>query len=129
MAYREETVYSEREFMKQSNMIGEKTSGVTLSSDDANVEVGQRMKAGTALYHNGTRYTPVTDNVDDGAGGTRAVTAADLNRAGLLAHDVDIVDGNNLAGMITHGVPDESKCTGVNEAFKEATKGRLLFDM
>lgn len=116
---RTEQLFGQKEFLRNSVGLEFKTAGATL--DAALFTAGEYVKAGTAVFKgaNGL-FAPV-------AAGT---LEADLVAASLTAHDVKIVDGSNaIVGTVVAGHPLESKCTGVTDAFKAATKGRLVFDI
>ncbi|UAK17562.1 hypothetical protein [Sporolactobacillus terrae] len=117
-----DTIYGQKEFMRNTQGMEVKTGGGTLLAAD--FTAGDYVKAGTAvflgddgLYH---RWVP------DGA----TPTPDTAKGAGLTMHDVKIYAGQNpIVGILAAGHPLESKCTGVNDAFKTATKGRIVFDI
>ena len=123
MQPRKETIVGQREFMRNTQGMEVKTSGVTLLASD--FTVGEYVKAGTAIYIDdatgmGRRWVP------DGA----TPTAETQSGACLTTHDVKVYDGQNpIVGALVAGHPREERCTGVNTAFKTATKGRLVFDI
>lgn len=104
------------EFLR--NAVGReyKTGGLTL---DASKFTGT-VKAGTAVFIG-----------DNGLGQPWAAdTAATVKGAGLTSHDVKVISGQNpTVGVLVAGHPLESRCTGVTDTFKEAVKGRLVFDI
>jgi hypothetical protein len=114
-----ETIYGKKEFMRNAHNIEYKTAGATL--DSSAFTAGQYVKAGTAVYKDG-----VSGLFVPWAGATVATEEA----AALLADDTMIyADQNPVVGLVSGGHPREDRCTGVNAAFKEATKGRLIFDI
>jgi hypothetical protein len=120
---RKETIVGQREFMRNTQGMEVKTAGITLLATD--FPAGEYVKAGTAIFVDSTigmgrRWVP------DGA----TPTAGTQTGAGLTMHDVKVVEGSNpIVGVLVAGHPREDRCTGVNAAFKEATKGRIVFDI
>ncbi|MBP3950333.1 hypothetical protein [Bacillus suaedae] len=120
---RKETIVGQKEFMRNAQGMQVKTGGATLLATD--FTTGEYVKAGTAVYK------------DDATGLYRrwlvdgATPTPDTAKgAGLTMNDVKIVEGQNpVVGVLAAGHPVESKCTGVNTAFKTATKGRIVFDI
>ena len=116
---RRETIVSQREFLRNTQGMQVKTGGVTLLASD--FTVGEYVKAGTAIYVDST-----TRMGRKWVAGTPAAQTG----AGLVMHDVKIIAGSNpIVGVLVAGHPREERCTGVTAAFKEATKGRLVFDI
>lgn len=115
-------VVGQAEFLRNAVGIEYKTGGATLDASaftDA-LEAGF-VKAGTAVYRDSVSglYKP-----------WEALTEATEKGAGLTSHDVTIKAGQNpIVGVLAAGHPLENKCTGVTDAFKEATKGRIVFDI
>lgn len=115
---RREVIAGQKEFLRNANDLQFKTAGATLAAAD--FPAGQYVKAGTAVYkgEDGLFHPWAAD------------TPATAPAAGLTTHDVKVVSGQNpIVGVLAAGHPLERKCTGVNAAFKEATKGRLVFDI
>ncbi|MYL44594.1 hypothetical protein GLV94_02965 [Virgibacillus halodenitrificans] len=120
---RTESIFGQKEFLRNSVGTEYKTGGATL--DASQFTAGEYVKAGTAVFKDDTSglYHPWDDTPDTG-------TAATAKGAGLTSHDVKVIAGQNpVVGVLSAGHPLESKCTGVNDKFKEATKGRLVFDI
>lgn len=119
---RKETIVGQKEFLRNSVGLQFKTAGATLDGAAfADVAVDGYVKAGTATYlgEDGL-YLPWTDAGEEE---TR-------EGAGLVAHDTKLISGSNpITGILAAGHPLEKKCIGVTDAFKEATKGRLVFDI
>ncbi|OCA87299.1 hypothetical protein [Pseudobacillus wudalianchiensis] len=115
---RRETIFGQKEFLRNSVGMEFKTAGATLSA--ASFTAGDYVKAGTAVFKDTDGlYKPVVE-----------ATPATMEGAGLTAHDVKVVAGSNpIVGILVAGHPLESKCTGVTANFKVATKGRLVFDV
>lgn len=118
---RRETIVGQKEFLRNSVGMEFKTAGATLDGAAfAGVAVDGYVKAGTATYlgEDGLYKPWGTD--------TEATEAG----AGLVAHDTKLISGSNpITGILAAGHPLEKKCIGVNDTFKEATKGRLVFDI
>lgn len=118
-------VVGQQEFLRNSVGTEYKTSGATLdgSAFTAVLDNGY-VKAGTAVFKDTDGlYKPWDDTPSTG-------TPATAEGAGLTSHDVRIVSGSNpIVGVLVAGHPLESKCTNVDDNFKEATKGRLVFDI
>lgn len=117
-----ETIVGQTEFLRNTQGIEVATSGGTLDADD--FTAGDIVKAGTAVFmgSDGLYHKWVTDG--------DTPTAATQTGAGLVMHDVKILDGQNpIVGVLAAGHPREDRCTGVNAAFKTATQGRLVFDI
>lgn len=98
-----------------------KRSGITLDAEQVTAdENGDKIVAGgTVLYlHDATgKYAPAAAE-----GGTGA------DAKGLLfAGDVNLRDGDTIAGMLIHGSVLEARCTGVDETVKGALAGRITF--
>ncbi|BAM99141.1 hypothetical protein [Bacillus phage PM1] len=113
------------EFLRNTVGLEYKTAGLTL--DASAFPAGQVVKAGTAVYigDNGLGLPWAAEDAD-GNGGTPATAKG----AGLTSHDVRVYEGQNpIVGVVAAGHPLESRCTGVTDTFKEATKGRLVFDI
>jgi hypothetical protein len=120
---RREQIVGQREFLRNTQGMEVKTGGVTLLASD--FTEGEYVKAGTAIYIDSTTGMG-RKWVTDGA----TPTPATQTGAGLTMHDVKIVAGSNpIVGVLVAGHPLESRCTGVNQAFKDATKGRIVFDI
>lgn len=116
---RKETIIAQQEFMRNTQGMEVKTAGVTLEASD--FTVGEYVKAGTAIYVDATTRR--------GRKWTETTTATQTG-AGLTMHDVKIVAGSNpIVGVLVAGHPREDRCTGVTDTFKEATKGRIVFDI
>lgn len=115
---RRETIVGQREFLRNSVGMEFKTAGATLAG--ASFTAGEYVPAGTAVFLDADGlYKPVA-----------AETPATMEGAGLTANDVEIVEGQNpIVGVLVAGHPLEEKCTGVTDAFKTATAGRLVFDV
>ncbi|WP_068672284.1 hypothetical protein [Oceanobacillus sp. Castelsardo] len=114
-------IVGQKEFLRNAVGTEYKTGGATL---DASAFSEGYVNAGTAVYlgDNGL-YRPWDVTPETG-------TAATAKGAGLTSHDVKVIAGQNpIVGVLSAGHPIESKCTGVNDAFKEATKGRIVFDI
>ncbi|MFD2210718.1 hypothetical protein ACFSMW_13490 [Virgibacillus halophilus] len=110
-------IVGQKEFLRNAVGTEYKTGGATL---DATAFGEGYVDAGTAVYlgENGL-YQPWGDE-----------TEATVKGAGLTSHDVKVIGGQNpIVGVLAVGHPIESKCTGVNDAFKEAAKGRIVFDI
>jgi hypothetical protein len=117
-----ETIVGQTEFLRNMQGIEVATSGGTLDAGD--FTAGDIVKAGTAVFmgSDGLYHKWVTDG--------DTPTAATQTGAGLVMHDVKILDGQNpIVGVLVAGHPREDRCTGVNAAFKTATQGRLVFDI
>lgn len=114
--------FGQEEFFRNSVGIEHKTSGLTLDGSTLEgVTTNGYVKAGTAVSKgaNGL-FAPIAE----------AATADSLVAACLTSHDIKVVTGSNpIVGGVVAGHPLENKCTGVTAAFKEATKGRLVFDV
>ncbi|MUK89149.1 hypothetical protein GMD78_12275 [Ornithinibacillus sp. L9] len=120
---RREKIAGQNEFLRNTQGIEVKTGGATL--DSSAFTAGEYVKAGTAVFKDNASglYKPWDTTVDTG-------TPATATGAGLTMNDVKIVEGQNpVVGVLAAGHPIESKCTYVNAAFKEATKGRIVFDI
>lgn len=119
---RTETIFGQKEFLRNSVGMEFKTGGATLdASKFGDVAENGYVKAGTAVYlgEDGL-YVPWTDAGEEG--GAR-------EGAGLTAHDVKLVSGSNaIVGVLVAGHPLERKCTGVTDEFKQEVKGYLRFD-
>lgn len=114
-------IVGQREFLRNSVGIQYKTAGATL--DASAFTTGEYVKAGTAVYKDEASglYVPWEDAGEEG--GAR-------DGAGLTSHDVKVVANSNpIVGVLAAGHPLESRCTGVTASFKEAVKGRLVFDI
>ena len=114
---RKEKIVGQKEFLRNAVGTEYKTGGATL---DASAFGEGYVDAGTAVYlgEDGL-YKP-----------WGAETVATEKGAGLTSHDVKVIAGQNpIVGVLSAGHPIESKCKGVNDAFKEATKGRIVFDI
>jgi hypothetical protein len=119
---RTEQLFGQKEFLRNSVGMEFKTAGATLDGTAFNaVAENGYVKAGTAVYKGaGDFFVPVATDTAE----------ADLVAASLTAHDVKLVSGSNaIVGTLVAGHPLEDKCTGVTDAFKAATKGRLVFDV
>jgi len=120
---RKETIAGQKEFLRNTQGMQFKTAGVTLLASD--FTAGEYVKAGTAIFIDsdtglGRRWVP----------GGATPTAATQTGACLTTHDVKVYAGQNpIVGALVAGHPLENKCTGVNQAFKDAAKGRLVFDI
>lgn len=122
---RDKIVGGNVEFLR--NAVGReyKTGGLTL--DSSKFKAGSTVKAGTAVFigDNGLGQPWVAADAE-GNGGTPATAKG----AGLTTHDVKVISGQKpTVGVLVAGHPLESRCTGVTDTFKEATKGRLVFDI
>lgn len=115
---RKETIYGQKEFMRNTVGMEYKTGGVTL--DGAAFPEGY-VKAGTAVFRSGNGlYHPVAADT----------TAAAIVAGVLTTDDVRVYgDDNVIVGGIMAGHPDPDKVTGVTAAFRTATAGRLHFDL
>src|SRR4051812_17488733 len=116
---RKETIIVQAEFMRNTQGMQVKTSGVTLNAAD--FTAGEVVKAGTAIFVDGASKL-----------GRKwlAGTLGTQTGAGLTMHDVRIVAGQNpIVGVLVAGHPVEAKCTGVTANFKTATTGRIVFDI
>ena len=112
-------IVGQREFLRNSVGLQYKTAGATL--DASAFTTGEYVKAGTAVYKDETSglYKPWGGETE----------ATELG-AGLTSHDVKVVlNSNPIVGVLAAGHPLESRCTGVTAEFKEAVKGRLVFDI
>lgn len=119
---RKEDIIVQREFLRNTQGMEVKTAGATLLNTDWTD--GEIVKAGTAIYIDGAGMGRKW--VTDGATPTPATTT----KAGLTMHDVKIRAGSNpIVGVLVAGHPREDRCTGVNQAFKDATRGRLVFEL
>lgn len=113
-----DTIYGQKEFMRNTQGMEVKTGGGTLAAAD--FTVGDYVKAGTAVFK----------DVDGLYHKVVAETPATMTGAGLTMHDVKIYTGQNpIVGILAAGHPLESKCTGVTANFKTATAGRIVFDI
>lgn len=124
---RKETIVGQKEFLRNSVGLQFKTAGATLDGDAfADVAVDGYIKAGTAVCKGPEGlYVPWSDPKTDEDGNTEV-----REGAGLVAHDTKLISGSNpITGILAAGHPLEKKCIGVTDAFKEATKGRLVFDI
>ncbi len=113
-------IVGQKEFLRNSVGMEFKTAGATL--DATAFTAGEYVPAGTAIYKDGTSglFVPVAADT----------TAEAMTAACLTAHDVEVVEGANpIVGTLVAGHPLEEKCTGVTDAFKTATAGRLVFDI
>lgn len=118
---RVEKIVGQKEFLRNSVGLEFKTAGATLDGEAfASVAVDGYVKAGTAAYlGDDGLYKPWGSD-----------TEATESGAGLVAHDTKLIKGSNpITGILAAGHPLENKCIGVNDTFKEATKGRLVFDI
>lgn len=115
-------VVGQAEFLRNAVGIEYKTGGATLeASKFTDALANGFVKAGTAVYRDGTSglYQP-----------WGASTLATESGAGLTSHDVTIATGQNpIVGVVAAGHPIKEKCTGVEDTFVEATKGRIVFDI
>lgn len=115
-------VVGQAEFLRNAVGTEYKTGGATLdASAFTDALAAGFVKAGTAVYRDGASglYNPWGE-----------LTEATELGAGLTSHDVTIATGQNpIVGVLAAGHPLENKCTGVTDAFKEATKGRIVFDI
>lgn len=119
---RTETIFGQKEFLRNTVGTEYKTGGATLdASKFSSVADDGYVKAGTAVYKGEEGlYVPWEDAGEEG--GSR-------DGAGLTAHDVKVVSGSNpIVGILVAGHPLERKCTGVTDGFKEEVKGYLRFD-
>lgn len=115
---RKDSIISQKEFLRNTQGMEVKTAGVTLLATDWNP--GDIVKAGTAIFIDGLGF---------GRKWLAGTLATELG-ASLTMHDVKIIVGSNpIVGALTAGHPIEAKCTGVTANFKEATKGRIVFDI
>lgn len=118
-----ETVSGQQEFLRNTVGMQWKTGGVTL--DAASFPAGQYVKAGTAVFKDTATglFKPVV--------GGATPTPATMEAACLTANDVKVIaaGSNPIVGALVAGHPLEGKCTGVTPQFKEAVKGRLVFDL
>lgn len=106
----------QKEFLRNSVGLEFKTAGASIDSDKFTGEDGY-IKAGTAVSIGADGFYVPFDE-------------ANPSGAGLTAHDVQkVAGGNAIIGVLVSGHPIEDKCTGVTEAFKEATAGYLRFDV
>lgn len=120
---RKEQIIGQKEFLRNTQGIEVKTGGATL--DASAFTAGEYVKAGTAVFKDEESglYKPWDVTPTTG-------TPATAVGAGLVMNDVKIVAGQNpIVGVLAAGHPVETKCTGVNDLFKEATKGRIVFDI
>ena len=120
---RKEQIIGQKEFLRNTQGMEVKTGGATL--DASAFTAGKYVKAGTAVFKDEASglYKPWDTTADTG-------TPATAVGAGLTMHDVKVISGQNpIVGVLAAGHPIESKCTGVNANFKEATKGRIVFDI
>lgn len=115
-------VVGQAEFLRNAVGTEYKTGGATLDASAFTAAVAAGfVKAGTAVYRDSVSglYKPWA-----------AETAATEKGAGLTAHDVTIATGQNpIVGVLAAGHPIKEKCTGVEDTFVEATKGRIVFDI
>lgn len=121
-----ETIVGQKEFLRNSVGTEYKTGGATLDSTSFTRALDNGyVKAGTAVFKDDVSgLYKLWDNTP--ASGTEATAKG----AGLTSHDVKVFAGQNpIVGVLSAGHPLESKCTNVDENFKEATKGRLVFDI
>ncbi|OXS77950.1 hypothetical protein [Domibacillus enclensis] len=117
-----EQVSGQKEFLRNTVGMQWKTGGVTL--DATAFTAGQYVKAGTAVFKD--TATGLFKPVVDGA----TPTPATMEAACLTANDVKVIAGSNpIVGALVAGHPLEGKCTGVTTNFKEAVKGRIVFDL
>lgn len=115
-----DVIVGQREFMRNTQGMEVKTAGASLTASDW--AVGDLVPAGTAVYKDTT--TKMYRRV---LAGTAEAT---IVGGGLTMHDVRIQTGSNpIVGVLAAGHPRESRCTGVTTAFKNATKGRIVFDI
>ncbi|MCP3026610.1 hypothetical protein [Halobacillus sp. A5] len=120
---RTEQIVGQKEFLRNTQGMEVKTAGATL--DAAEFPDGEFVKAGTAVFldEDSGLFKPWDTDADTG-------TSADAKSAGLTMHDVKVRSGQNpIVGLLAAGHPVESRCTNVNSKFKEATKGRIVFDI
>lgn len=109
------------DFLRNSVGMEFKTAGATLAAADfAGALVDGYIPRGTAVYRGADGlYHPWGDT-----------TAATEEGAGLTAHDVKYIEGQNpIVGVLVAGHPRRDRTYGVNAAFEDATRGRLVFDV
>lgn len=109
--------FGQVEFLRNSVGLEFKTAGGTIDATKfGDVAENGYIKSGTAVGMNAEGYyEPFSADASAGAG--------------LVAHDIKLVEGSNaIIGVLLSGHPLEDKCTGVTEEFKTATAGYLRFD-
>lgn len=122
---RMESFTAPTDFLRNSVGMEYKTAGATLASADfAGALVNGYIPRGTAVYRGDDGlYHPWDTTADTGTPATAA-------GAGLTSHDVKYIAGQNpIVGVLVAGHPLRERCYGVNAAFEEATRGRLVFDV
>lgn len=115
-----DVIVGQKEFMRNTQGMEVKTAGASLTASDW--AVGDLVPAGTAVFKD-----PATKLYRRVLAGT---AESAIVGGGLTMHDVRIVQGSNpIVGVLAAGHPRESRCTGVTTAFKNAVKGRIVFDI
>lgn len=107
------------EFLRNAVGLQYKTGNVVL--DVSKLTPGTPVYGGTAVHYNETSqmYEPV-----------EAETAATMVGAVLTRDHTQVFAGQNpMVGALTACNAIEERCTGVTANFKDAVKGRIVFDV
>jgi len=100
-----------------------KRSGITLdaSAVTADADGNKIVRGGTVLYLNSStgKYAPTPAE-----GATGDVAAP---KGLLFAGDINLADGDTVAGLLIQGSVVEARCTGVTAEVKAALGDRIIF--
>lgn len=114
-------IVSQKEFLRSTNDIQFKTGGATLDVEKFSLDDDGYIPAGTAVMKDEDGlYIPFASGGEEGA---------TTEGEGLTASEIYGNAGNAIVGVLIAGHPIEDKCHGVDDAFKEAVKGYLRFDV
>lgn len=119
---REETPGDGREFLRTPRGLEFRVGGAPLNADAFDLTDGV-IKGGTAVYQNAAgEFIPFPADIT--ATPEAAATAC------LTAHSVKAAAGSKpVCGFIIKAQARRDRCTGINDAFEEATRNRILFDL
>ena len=116
---RRDSTVSRPEFLRNAVGLQYKTGNVIL--DVTKLTPGENVNDGTAVHYNeaSQMYEPVV-----------AETPATMVGAVLTRDATKVYAGQNpMVGALTACNAIEQRCTGVTANFKEAVKGRIVFDV
>ena len=119
---RRDGTVSRPEFLRNAVGLQYKTGNVVL--DVTKLTPGETVHGGTAVHYNATTqmYEPVL--------GGATPTPATMVGAVLTRDSAKVYAGQNpMVGALTACNAIEVRCTGVTTAFKDAVKGRIVFDV
>ena len=99
-----------------------KRGGITVDASviSADAEGNKVIKGGTVMGKvtaNG-KYAPYASGATDGTETPVGI---------LFAGDINVRDGDTVAGLLLHGSVIEARCTGVTAAAKTALGSRIIF--